>query len=102
MTRRDLIDDFIAHIADMPDAVLKDACYSYRKWTIHYDPVHNVLECTCLGFAQTYSTYDLERDELAFIFDRDNFVVDDMSGEDWFFSWRDGPDLEITGLEELL
>ena len=103
MTRRDLINDFIAHITDMPDAVLKDTCSDCRKWTMHYDPVCTVLEVTCLGFGENQKfTFGLSRDELAFIFERDNLVVDDMSGEDWFFSWRDGPDLEITGLEELL
>lgn len=103
MTTRDLIDDFIAHIADMPDAVLKDIHSSYRKWAMHYNPVCNVLEVTCIGFgANQKFTYGLKRDELDLIFIRDKFVVDDMSGEDWFLSWRDGPDLEITGLEELL
>lgn len=104
MTTRALIDDFISHIADMPDAVLKDIHSSYRKWTMHYNPANNVLEVTCVGFgANQKFTYDLKRqDELAFIFDRDLNVVDGMSGENWFLSWRDGPDLEITGLEELL
>lgn len=103
MTTRDLIDDFIAHIADMPDAVLKDKRSTYRKWTMHYNPVRNILELTCFGFAGSREfTYAPSRDELEFIFETDNFTVDDMSGEDWFLSWRDGPDLEITGLEELL
>lgn len=103
MTTRDLIDDFIVHIADMPDAVLKDIHSSYRKWTMHYNPANNVLEVTCVGFGENQKfTFRLTRDELEFIFDTNNLVVDDMSGEDWFLSWRDGPDLEITGLEELL
>ena len=106
MTTREmtcLIDDFIAHIADMPDAVLKDPYSSYRKWTMHYNPANNVLEVTCVGFgANQKFTYGLKRNELEFIFNRDKCVVDDISGEDWFLSWRDGPDLEITGLEELL
>lgn len=102
MTTPDLIDDFIAHIADMPDAVLKDIHSSYRKWTMHYNPANNVLEVTCVGFAKTHFDFRLKRSELELIFNRDDFVVDDMPGEDWFLSWRDGPDLEITGLEELL
>lgn len=102
MTTRDLIDDFIAHIADMPDAVLKDIHTDYSKWAMHYNPVCNVLEVTCIGFAESHFDFRLKRNELWFIFNRDDFMVDDMSGEDWFLSWRDGPDLEITGLEELL
>ena len=103
ITWRDLIDDFISHIADMPDAVLKDKRSTYRKWTMHYNPANNVLEVTCVGFGENQKfTHGLKRDELALIFNRDDFVVDDMPGEDWFLSWRDVPDLEITGLEELL
>lgn len=103
MTTRDLIDDFIAHIADMPDAVLKDKHATYRKWTMHYDPVRSVLALTCFGFGGNREfTYAKKREYFEFIFEADNFMVDDMSGEDWFLSWRDGLGLEITGLEELL
>lgn len=101
MTTRDLIDDFIAHIADMPDTVLK-YIHTNFKWAMHYNPVCDVLEFTCIGFAESHFDFRLKRNELGFIFDTNNLVVDDMSGEDWFLSWRDGPDLEITGLEELL
>lgn len=89
MTKQELTQQFVSCVEHMPDALLIDPDNPKFTWKISYN--------------QWCSGRNTDPPELACDYLFENmYLVDNMTGEQWFLSWRDKSAVEIPELEELL
>lgn len=94
-----LAQEFEKHVTDMPPCVLQDRFDGSCQWRMFCDPLSKTITTEFTGTDESYTYTAAEAAKFIF---SSGFLVDDIPGDQWLWSWLRHPEINTSEVEDLL